>query len=224
MLSKVMTEAIQHTREAAEDLTPFSAYDITLSIRDANPDLYVRHDDTVRGVVHGYMACLMSKGEYERELVRDPESGANYYRYYPRIDQETLDFVKGWVKARYTFTPQSIAIEMSKEGVSQRGVTRAIEVAIQDAEYKTVEREYDAETFYLYRPVGVIQDVSRGSSWLEGWQYTSGVLTIYKQDGKVFMYDEVDADCVVGLAQAESVGRYFNRCIKDNFAYTPVIP
>jgi hypothetical protein len=224
MLSKVMTEAVRYTRKEVEELTPFSAYDITLRIRDANPDLYVRHDNTVRGIVHGYMACLIDKGEYKRKLVKDPESGANYYLYYPNINQDTLDFVKGWVRARYTFTPQSIAIEMSKEGVSQQSVTRAIEVTIQDAEYKTVEREHDAEIFYLYRPVGIIQDVSRGSSWLEGWQYTSGVLTIYKQDGKVFMYDDVDADCVVGLAQAESVGRYFNRHIKNNYAYTSVIP
>jgi hypothetical protein len=59
----------------------FTAYDVTLGLRDANPQLYIPHD-AVRSAVHTQMDAIVKNQLYERETATF--GGNTALRYIPR--------------------------------------------------------------------------------------------------------------------------------------------
>ena len=59
----------------------FTAYDVTLGLRDANPQLHIPHD-AVRGAVHTQMDAIVKNQLYERETATFGTTPA--LRYVPR--------------------------------------------------------------------------------------------------------------------------------------------
>jgi hypothetical protein len=59
----------------------FTAYDLTLGLRDANPSLHIPHD-AVRAAVHAQMGAIVANQLYERETATF--GGGTALRYVPR--------------------------------------------------------------------------------------------------------------------------------------------
>ncbi len=59
----------------------FTAYDLTVGLRDANPGLHIPHD-AVRAAVHAQMEAIVANQLYERETATFGSSSA--LRYVPR--------------------------------------------------------------------------------------------------------------------------------------------
>ncbi|HET9493556.1 MAG TPA: hypothetical protein VFR15_04945 [Chloroflexia bacterium] len=68
-------ELYRRTEEGAE----FTAYDVTLALREANPLVDIRHD-RVREFVHEYMGALLVQGDYEATMRRFDNDFAVMYR------------------------------------------------------------------------------------------------------------------------------------------------
>ena len=68
-------ELYRRTEQCAE----FTAYDVTLALREANPLVDIRHD-RVREFVHEYMGALLAQGDYEATMRRFDSDFAVLYR------------------------------------------------------------------------------------------------------------------------------------------------
>jgi hypothetical protein len=69
----------QELYKRTEQGAAFTAYDVTLALREANPLVDIRHD-RVREFVHEYMGALLTQGDYEAAMRRFDNDFAVLYR------------------------------------------------------------------------------------------------------------------------------------------------
>ena len=55
-----------------------------------------------------------------------------------------------------------------------------------------------------------------------GYDTVSHTLAVQFTNGNTYHYHEVPADVAVGMTQAESVGQYFSRTVRGQFAHTAI--
>lgn len=60
------------------------------------------------------------------------------------------------------------------------------------------------------------------SSLIESVAYENGILTVYFNNGSIYVYVNVPENIVNDLLNAESKGRYFLNNIRDRYTYTRV--
>lgn len=60
------------------------------------------------------------------------------------------------------------------------------------------------------------------SSVIDDFEYDADIarLTVWFLSGRVYDYRDVPEDVAIGLASAVSQGAYFNRWIRDRYAFT----
>ena len=72
--------ATRQLEEHVRQRLSFSAWEITLALREVNPDMVILHDD-VKPIVHIYMQSIIRSGKYTRKNEGIP--GSTFIKYVP---------------------------------------------------------------------------------------------------------------------------------------------